>query len=92
MLERTKENMSELRRNAIRRKSAPKKTGGSSAKECPESSGECSGQMRPDSPLMGLSLSCHVKRPMHQIHLPDFMKNCYLVWHFEIFSSVSLEI
>jgi len=60
MLERTKENMSELRRNAIRRKSAPKKTGGSSAKE----------------------LSCHVKRPMHQIHLPDFMKNCYLVWHF----------
>lgn len=42
MLERTKENMSELRRNAIRRKSKPKKTGGS-AKECPESSGEYSG-------------------------------------------------
>lgn len=37
MLERTKESMSELRRNAIRRKSKPKKTGGS-AEECTESS------------------------------------------------------
>lgn len=56
MLERTDENMSELRRNAIRRKSKPKQTAGSSAEECAESSGEWSGQVRADSPLMGLFL------------------------------------
>ncbi len=56
MLERTNENMSELRRNAIRRKSKPKQTAGSSSEECAESSGEWSGQVRADSPLMGLFL------------------------------------
>ncbi len=54
MLERTNENMSELRRNAIRRKSKPKQTAGSSSEKCAESSGEWSGQVRADSPLMGL--------------------------------------
>ncbi len=58
MLERTNENMSELRRNAIRRKSKPKQTAaaGSSSEKCAESSGEWSGQVRAESPLMGLFL------------------------------------
>lgn len=63
MLERTNENMSEPRRNAIRRKSKPKQTAGSSGEECPGSSGEWSGQVKADSPLMGFS-SCQTSKTL----------------------------
>uniref|UniRef100_A0A8C2GKC1 FYVE, RhoGEF and PH domain containing 4a n=1 Tax=Cyprinus carpio TaxID=7962 RepID=A0A8C2GKC1_CYPCA len=64
MLERTNENMSELRRNAIRRKSKPKQTAGSSAEECPESSDKAgnascfpSKQSEEEEPCVGVKIA-----------------------------------
>lgn len=56
--------MSELRRNAIRRKTKPKRRAGFPVKKCPESAGECSGQVSADSRLMGLSSSCQTSKTL----------------------------